>query len=204
MPRDYRMTNRAAGVAATRSRIVATAMRLHAERGIAATSWPDIAAAAGVSNATVYRHFAEPSALISACGRAVFDIAAPPAPEDAAAQFADMGDASDRFAHLARESAHCYERGEDWLHAAHRERAFDPDLNAVITLFQDSLHVLVDAAARRRLPATSHALLFTLCDFPFWKSLVDAGLTRRRAETELVSLVRTQVARLGLSTQEER
>lgn len=201
-PRTYRMTTRAAGAAATRARIVEAAMRLHSAQGVAATSWSDLAAEAGLSTATVYRHFADPSALITACGRAVFDLAAPPTPEDAAAQFAAMDDAADRFAHLARESAHCYQRGEGWLHAAHRERDFDADLDAVVTLFQDSLRVLVDAAARRRLPAASRGLLFTLCDFPFWKSLVDAGLTHHRAEAELVALIRAQVIRLGLSTQE--
>lgn len=201
-PRTYRMTTRAAGAAATRARIVETAVRLHAERGVAATGWPDLAAEAGVSTATVYRHFASPSDLITACGRTVFDIVSPPTPEDAAVQFAAMDDAADRLAHLARESAHCYQRGEGWLHAAHRERDFDADLDAVITLFQDSLHVLVDVAARRRLPRTTHALLFTLCDFPFWKSLVDTGLTHRTAETELVALVSAEAVRLGLSSEE--
>jgi AcrR family transcriptional regulator len=196
------MDARAAATAATRDAIVAAAMRLHVRTGVLGTSWHAIAREAGVSPATVYRHFPTSSDLIPACARQVFDLVRPPSPDEAGVQFAAMDDAADRFEHLARESAHCYERGEGWLHAAHRERDFDPDLDAAVTLVQDSLHVLVDAAAGRRLPQHAHALLFTLCDYPFWKSLVDAGLPHRAAERALVALVRTEAARLGPSTRE--
>jgi AcrR family transcriptional regulator len=196
------MDARAAATEATRAAIVEAAMRLHAVRGVRGTGWPAIAAKAGVSPATVYRHFPTSADLVPACARRVFDLVRPPTPEEAAVQFATMVDAADRFAHLARESAHCYERGEGWLHAAHRERDFDPDVDAAVTLFQDSLHVLVDAAAGRRLSHVAHAELFTLCDYPFWKSLVDAGLDHRAAERVLVDLVRAETVRLGLSPEE--
>lgn len=201
-PRKYAMEARAAATEATRGSIIGAAMRLHADQGVTTTSWHAIAQEAGVSPATVYRHFPTSAELISACARTVFDIVAPPTPEDAAVEFAAMPDAADRFAHLARESAHCYRRGEGWLHAAHRERDFHPDLEAATTLFQQSLHVLVDAAAGRRIPRTAHAVLFTLCDYPFWKSLVDSGLTHARAEAALVDLVRAETVRLGLSSPE--
>ena len=201
-PRKYDMDVRAAATEVTRASIVEASMRLHAECGVTTTSWQAIAQAAGVSPATVYRHFPTPAELITACARTVFDIVAPPTPEDAAVEFAAMADAADRFAHLARESAHCYRRGEGWLHAAHRERDFQPDLDAAVRLFQDSLHVLVDAAAGRRIRRTEHAVLFTLCDYPFWKSLVDSGLTHARTEAAVVDLVRAETVRLGLSSKE--
>lgn len=196
------MEARATATEATRASIVAAAMRLHASHGVRGTSWPAIAAEAGVSPATVYRHFPASSDLVRACARRVFDLVRPPTPEEAAVQFATMRDAADRFAHLARESAHCYERGEGWLHAAHRERDFDADVDDAVTLFQDSLHVLVDAAAGRRLAGAAHAELFTLCDYPFWKSLVDAGLDHRTTERLLVDLVRAETVRLGLTPRE--
>jgi AcrR family transcriptional regulator len=196
------MDARAAATEATRASIVEAAMRLHAALGVRGTGWPAIAAEAGVSPATVYRHFPTSADLVPACARRVFDLVRPPTPEEAAVQFAAMADAAERFAHLARESAHCYERGEGWLHAAHRERDFDPDVDAAVTLFQDSLHVLVDAAAGRRLSRVARAELFTLCDYPFWKSLVDAGLDHRAAERVLVDLVRAETVRLGLSPEE--
>lgn len=196
------MAARAATTEETRAAIVSAAMRLHTERGILATGWPAIAEAAGVSPATVYRHFPTSSDLVPACGRRIFDIVRPPTPEEAAVEFAALDDPADRLGRLARESAHCYERGEGWLHAAYREREGDRDLDAVVTLFQDSVHVLVDAAAGRRLSRTAHAVLFTLCDFPYWKSLVDAGLPHPGAERVLVDVVRAEATRLGLSPRE--
>jgi AcrR family transcriptional regulator len=201
-PRRYAMRARAAATEATRERVVDAAMRRHARNGVRATSWQAIAAEAGVSPATVYRHFPASSDLIRACARRVFDIVRPPTIEEASVQFALIDDAADRFAHLARESAHCYQRGEGWLHAAHRERDFDPDLAAAVSLIQDTLHVLVDAAARKRLGAGAHATLFTLCDFPYWKALVDNGLRHSTAERTLIDLIRAETVRLGLSSPE--
>ena len=56
-PRKYDMTRRASAVAQTRRRIVDATLELHTEQGIAATSWDDIAARAGVGVGSVYRHF---------------------------------------------------------------------------------------------------------------------------------------------------
>ncbi|MGH3362977.1 MAG: helix-turn-helix domain-containing protein, partial [Nocardioides sp.] len=116
-PRKYEMTTRASATEATRGNVVAAAMELHARDGVRATSWEAIGRRAGVSTATVYRHFPASSDLVRACAREVFDLVRPPTLEEASVQFALMEDAADRFAHLARESAHCYRRGEGWLHA---------------------------------------------------------------------------------------
>lgn len=202
-PRSYTMRARAASAEATRERVVDAAMGLHAARGVRTTSWQDIATEAGVSTATVYRHFPASSDLIRACARRVFDLVRPPTIEEASTQFALIDDAADRFAHLARESAHCYQRGEGWLHAAHRERDFDADLEAAVALIQGTLHVLVEAAARTRLDSAAHATLFTLCDFPFWKALVDRGLSYPAAERTLIDVVRSEVVRNGLSSPEK-
>ncbi|HET8951451.1 MAG TPA: helix-turn-helix domain-containing protein, partial [Solirubrobacteraceae bacterium] len=56
-PRNYDMSKRAAAAGLTRRRIVDATRELHTERGIAGTSWDDIAARAGVGVGTVYRHF---------------------------------------------------------------------------------------------------------------------------------------------------
>src|SRR5918997_33011 len=47
-PRKYDMTRRASAVAQTRQRIIDATLQLHGEQGVAATSWDDIAARAGV------------------------------------------------------------------------------------------------------------------------------------------------------------
>lgn len=199
-PRRYRMGVRSDSVAATRARIVEAAMRLHTQEGVLATGWDDIAQAAGLATATVYRHYPNLTELVPACAREVFDLIRPPTLEEASVQFAAMERPADRFEHLARESCHCYRRGEGWLHAAHRERDFVPELAEALTLIQDTLHVLVDAAAERPLGKTRHARLFTLCDFPLWRSLRDAGLSYPATEDSVVDLVRAEAERLAHTT----
>ncbi|WP_230329938.1 TetR/AcrR family transcriptional regulator [Nocardia aurantiaca] len=190
------MGARADAVQQTRDRIVAAAMALHAERGVQATGWDDIAAAAGVSAATVYRHFGSLDELIPACAQTVFAIIVPPTLEEARRQFATMDDLTDRFEHLARESAHCYQRGEQWLHAAYRERDFIPALAAALAVIEDTLKVLVNAAADRRLTKAQNSELFVLCNFPLWKQLVDSGLGYANAEAACIGLVRDAVSRI--------
>lgn len=197
-PRRYRMGVRADAVARTRESIVAAARDLHAERGLAATSWDEIASRAEVSTATVYRHFPSTKELIPACARTVFDLIQPPTLEQASATFGALDRAGDRFEQLVRYSCHCYAAGAGWLHAAHRERDFSSELDTALHIIEDSLRVLVTAAAGRRLSKADHAVLFALCDFPFWWSLTVTGLAARSVEDALVRLVRSEVDRIGL------
>ena len=184
------MATRADAVAQTRARIIDAAKALHAERGVVPTGWDDIAAQAGVSTATVYRHFPSLTELIPACARSVFDIIEPPGLDEAALRFPAGGSSADRLEHLVRASCECYGKGRDWLHAAHRERDFVPELDAALQVLDDSLLVLVAAAAERPLSPVELRSLFALCDFPFWWALITAGLTERQAKEELVRLVR--------------
>jgi AcrR family transcriptional regulator len=196
------MGARAEAVASTRAEIVSAAMKLHTERGVVATSWDDVAREAGVSTATVYRHFPSLAELVPGCARTVFDLIQPPTLEQASRQFAALRTAAARFEHLVRASSHCYTRGEGWLHAAHRERDFVPELDRALRIMEDSLWVLVRAAAGGPLSRHVQQVLFVLCDFPLWKSLVDAGLSRRSAEDVIVRLVAAEVARAGLDPEE--
>lgn len=197
-PRRYHMGTRSDAVARTRAAIVAAARDLHAERGLAATSWDDIADRAGVSAATVYRHFPSTRELVPACARTVFDLIQPPTLEQAGATFAALGSAGDRFEHLVRQSCHCYAQGAGWLHAAHRERDFSAELDGALRIMEDSLRVLVTAAAGRHLSKADHAVLFVLCNFPLWWSLTVTGLPARAVEDALVRLVRAEIDRIGI------
>ena len=200
-PRQYQMGARAEAVAKTRAAIVAAARQLHAERGLVATSWDDIAERAGVSTATVYRHFPSLAELVPACAQTVFDLIQPLTPEQAAGVFASFERAADRFEHVARSSAHCYQAGADWLHAAHRERDFLPELETAMGVIEDSLRQLVTAAAGRRLTKADHGQLFVLCDFPLWWSLSTSGLSDRATEEAMVRLVHAEVERIGLDAE---
>ena len=192
------MEARADAVARNREAIVAAARDLHAERGLVSTSWEDIAERAGVSTATVYRHFSSLAELVPACARTVFDMIQPLTLEQAGASFGILDRASDRFEHLVRHSCHCYGAGAGWLHAAHRERDFVEELDTALHIIEDSLRVLVTAAAGRRMALADQRVLFVLCDFPMWHSLTATGLSARGVQESLVRIVRGEVARIGL------
>src|ERR687890_249729 len=84
-PRKYDMTRRASAAAQTRRRIIDATRALHTEQGIAATSWDEIAARAGVGVGTVYRHFPSLDELIPACGETTMQAVALPDPAPARA-----------------------------------------------------------------------------------------------------------------------
>jgi len=65
--RPYRMSKRAEQVAYTRLRIVEATVELHGTIGPAGTTVMGIAEQAGVTRATVYRHFPDEDALFRAC-----------------------------------------------------------------------------------------------------------------------------------------
>lgn len=67
MTRKYEMRRRAERQKETRQRIVEATVALHEERGVIRTTISDVAARAGVERATVYRHFPDERALITAC-----------------------------------------------------------------------------------------------------------------------------------------
>ena len=82
------MTRRASAAAQTRQRIIEATRALHGEQGIAATSWDQIAARAGVGVGTVYRHFPSLDELIPACGAVTMEVLALPDPASVPALFA--------------------------------------------------------------------------------------------------------------------
>ena len=65
--RPYRMHRRAENVDETRLRITEAAVRLHTTVGPAATTIAGVAAEAGVTRPTVYRHFPDLDTLFVAC-----------------------------------------------------------------------------------------------------------------------------------------
>lgn len=197
------MDARADAVARTRQTIVQAARELHTEHGLTATSWEDIARRAGVSTATAYRHFPSLAELIPACARTVFNLIQPLTVEQASATFGALDRATDRFEQLVRYSAHCYAAGAGWLHAAHRERDFVPELDAALKVIDDSLRALVSAAAGRRLTKADQGLLFVFCDFPIWWSLRASGLRAPAAEDAMVRLVRAEVSRIEMRAPKE-
>lgn len=196
MPRRYRMTARKGAFQETRQRIVDAAIALHGERGILATNWEEIAEQAGVSTATVYRHFPSLEELVPACARTAFEAGARlPTPEEAAAAFATLPPGQ-RLVHLIRESCRCYELGSDWLAAARREARAVPALDRAVRNQQAALRILIQAATRG-VPTDRSTLhvLEALIDFPFWKALRDTGMAGENVPLVIAHLVQSRLTK---------
>src|SRR4051794_27107054 len=99
-PRKYDMSKRAAAAEATKRRIVDATRELHTQRGVAGTSWDDIAARAGVGVGTVYRHFPSLDDLIPACGEVSLAVIAMPDPASIPALFEGLDDVRARIGRM--------------------------------------------------------------------------------------------------------
>jgi AcrR family transcriptional regulator len=171
-PRKYDMTRRASAVAQTRRTIIDATRRLHAEQGIAATSWDDIAARAGVGVGTVYRHFPSLDELIPACGEITMQIVALPEPKRAASLFDGLDAPAERIERLVREVFAVYERGAPELRAIRDEPHVHPRVAEDRDAIEASLSALVDAAVGRADRAVARAMV----DLGTWQALRDQGL----------------------------
>lgn len=185
------MSRRAAAVEETRRRIVSATMEVHAEQGIAASSFQDVARRADVSVGTVYRHFPTMEELVSACGEQSAAWIALPTPERAAALFAGATRPAERIARLVGEVARIYamaaigflrvrEARDELAAAAEGHARWEGAIDALV----DEALAPLDLGDERR--ATVRALL----DARVWQTLTDRGLDAdgtRRALEELVA-----------------
>jgi len=193
MPRRYQMATRERAVQETRQRIIDAAISLHAQRGVIATNWEEIAEAAGVSTATVYRHFPSLGELVPACARTAFEAGASlPTPAQAAAAFAGLTRPAPRIERLIRESCRCYELGAGWLAAARRDAKSVPALDRAVRLQDRVLGVLIQTALGDAfVDAQTMSVIKALIDFPFWKALTDAGVATETVPQVINDLVRS-------------
>ncbi len=176
-PRKYDMSKRAAAVAQTRQRIVEATRELHGEQGIAATSWDDIAARAGVGVGTVYRHFSSLDELIPACGEVTMQVLALPDPSTLPARFEHATEPAERIERLVREAFAIYERGASELRVIRREGDVHPRVAQDRDQLQALLTALVDTALGP-LNATQQdrAIARAMIDLNTWDALRDQGL----------------------------
>ena len=188
-PRRYEMANRGIAVESTRKRIVDAAVRLHAARGTASTTWDDIAEAAHVSRATVYHHFSSLDQLVPACAQAAFDMIDVPTPEEATALFARHDSPRARLGHFIRESCRCYAAGAAWLRAAWRERDLVAPMGSAVRRLQAALRILLAAALEgAELDAGGREVVSVLVDFPFWDALHRAGVPHDQIPARILKL----------------
>ena len=205
-PRRYRMSARSAEVTARRSHIVDAAIALFAEHTAAATTMDDVARAAGVAPATVYRQFKDFDGLARACAETAFDIAEIPTPQAAVEQFAGLDSLEARLRRFVEISCECYERAQLWLAAERRERhlpAFAQTVGREEAALAAIVSGLLDDVA---VEPTVRAVVTTLVDFPFWHSLRRTGVPPREIPEVVLALAADELRRAGvqLSAPHER
>lgn len=173
-PRRYDMSRRRASAELTRRRILDATVELHAEQGILATSWEDIARRAGVAVGTVYRHFRSLDELVPACGEISMPRLGLPDAGRRRELFAGVTDPRERLRRLVAECYAVYERGDDIVRAVRRE----PDRSELAAVaesharIEEAIDALVAEAlapleAGGRVAAAARAL----CDHDSWRAL---------------------------------
>jgi AcrR family transcriptional regulator len=188
--RSYRMKDRARTQAETRDRIVSATMLMHDEKGVAATSFVDVARRAGIGAATVYRHFPTLGSLVAACGAHVWKEMDPPVPERASDPFKDIVGMEDRLFRLVDEVDRFYRRGALRLTAAYADRHLIPELDEFLRAVEAGVAALVREAVKDEpLPDAVLQLVIVLTDFPVWTSMQRVAgddLERRRLVARLL------------------
>ena len=175
------MDRRAHASEETRKRIVEATYALHAEKGVAATTFRDIATRADVGIGTVYHHFPSYEDVIRACGQHAMMKSAPPSPE----MFDGMKRLEDRVRTLVREMFASYER----LPAGPRVRAERAQFVAVDEAFrgeEEMRRALIDAALRgSRADERVKTFAFSLLDMDVYANLRAAGFSEQTAVQEI-------------------
>jgi AcrR family transcriptional regulator len=170
--RRYQQKRRAEQQGETRRRIVKAMVALHREVGPARTTISAIAERAGVERLTVYRHFADETAMFQACSAHFATEVAPPDP----AVWSGVREPAERLRAALLAFYDYYRRAEDMLAQVHRDAPQLPALAAVMAPWDAFVDAVRDGllerwasrgAARRRLAAAvAHALRFET-----WRSL---------------------------------
>jgi AcrR family transcriptional regulator len=187
-PRAYNNETRQQQQEALKARIAAAAAQLHAERGALATSYAEIAQAAGVSVPTVYKHFPNLDELVRACSGHATSLA-PPFPADEIAQAPDLPAAAARLVDaMDRLHAH-FEQWRVW-----REENRIPVLAERSAEHRRHFIELSVALMARHGVAGPHrelaAVWESLLDFELWHRLVRVHrLPRATVRAQLLSLL---------------
>lgn len=188
--RKYEKRQRAEREAETRRRIVDATISLHASKGGPATTVTAIAALAGVSRLTVYRHFPDERTLLAACtGTYLADNPPPDFPAWGA-----VADPTERLQVALAELYPFYRRNRDLLARADQEMPSNPVLRDVLSDYTGAIAAMREVllpgwvAAEPSLlrAAVGHAIAFGT-----WESLaVDQGLSDADVARLMVGAVR--------------
>jgi AcrR family transcriptional regulator len=195
MARKYEMKRRARSQEETRRRITEAAVELHQAVGPAKTTISAIAERAGVQRLTVYRHFPDERALLSACSSHYAAANPPPDP----GPWTHILDPEDRLRRALAETYTYHRRTEPmWTKVLRDAQIHTPTFEVTVPYLQhwdQARYLLVtgwgaeDQRLKMLLAALGHAL-----DFRTWRALVhEQGLTNEEAIELMVGMVRSLV-----------
>ena len=171
-----------------KQRIAESAARLHAERGVLATSYAEIAQAAGVSLPTMYKHFPDLGQLVRACSGHV-TAHAPAFPTDEILAASELHTAAQVLVDAADRLHAYFEPWKSWREANRIPVVAENAEQQRVRMVQ-----LCEALmARHGVEGPHHeiaAVWESLLDFELWHRLVRGhGLSRQTVRAHLLSLV---------------
>ncbi len=183
--RPYRLRARADSMEQTRARITRAAIELHGSVGPAATTMSAVAERAGVTRATLYRHFPNENALLAACSGEWRS--ANPSPDPA--EWAAIRNPRERLAAALPVLYGWYRSSEAMRANLLRDLAvLPPAIRAGIASYPRAIADVLDAGwaepSRLRRAAIGHAVAFET-----WRSLAHEGLTDTEAALLMTRLV---------------
>ena len=203
-PRRYTMSTRAAAISARRAQVVDTALGLFEQQTAAATTMDDVARAAGVSPATVYRQFGDFDGLARACAETAFNIVEIPGPEVAVEQFAALDSLGAKLHRFIEISCECYQRAQRWLAAERRERHL-PAFAGTVGREEAALDAIVTGLlVPEGADAGTRALVTVLVDFPFWQELTRRGIPEDEVVDAVFALAADALGRAGIAVRHPR
>ena len=185
--RTYQKARRAENERRTRERIVDAAEYLHGSLGPARTTVSAVADRAGVTRATVYRHFADEESLFLACSRQWLSRQQLPEP----GAWGQIDDPIERLRSGLLDIYGFYRRGEQLMAQIHRDVDAVPAVvvEARRSREQRWLDTLLAPQPGRRRKAVRAAVAHSM-SFTTWQSLCGAqGLSDRAAVELMVGMV---------------
>ncbi|HEY0844232.1 MAG TPA: helix-turn-helix domain-containing protein [Noviherbaspirillum sp.] len=157
--------------AETIQRIIAATVALHAEKGALATTHAEIAEAAGVSVATVYKHFPSREALLPHCTGLV----GKQAPQIDADLILGARSRKEKIALLVRALHGQYRYFHPWIRWVPRDASALPLLAQIAEESRQQTESLVrsvlDAVAGTPVGDDVFALAMVILDYPAWQRL---------------------------------
>lgn len=169
--RAYDSTLRKQTEAETIQRIIAATVELHARKGALATTHAEIADAAGVSVATVYKHFPSRESLLPHCTGLV----AQRAPQIDVETILEARSKKEKLTRLVEALHHRYRFFHPWMRWISRDAPSLPFLAQLADASRQETENLVrnvlDAVAGTPVGDDVFALAMVVLDYPAWQRL---------------------------------